>query len=336
VLPGTVARDADAAVAAAQEHGYPVALKAADPALVHKSDIGAVRLNLHDPHAVREAYHAIEAALGANPPVLVQTMASAPVELVAGVVHDPLFGSLVMLGLGGVHTELLGDRALQLLPVTDLDAARMWRSPRAAPLLTGYRGAPGVDTAAVEDLLLRLGRLAEDFPEIAELDLNPIAAGQRAPVGAAQRHRTLLPHGRRLGRAEAGHRQPRDQVRIRRIGKADDIDDGPHAGQRGERVVQRRAACDRHLPVVGIDAPVTADPVDPQLRDVVTEPPAPRLAVDDRRRPRCRHRGARERSSCRQFAEDPRAPDELYCGHGYLQSLLRPLSAALGVRRQGR
>ena len=78
-------------------------------------------------------------------------------ELVAGVVHDPLFGSLVMVGLGGVHTDLLGDRAFRLVPMTDLDAGRMWRSLRAAPLLTGYRGAPPVDTAAVEDLLLRLG-----------------------------------------------------------------------------------------------------------------------------------------------------------------------------------
>jgi acyl-CoA synthetase (NDP forming) len=79
-----------------------------------------------------------------------------------------------MLGLGGVHTEIFADRALRLLPVTDTDAARMWRSLRAAPLLTGYRGQPAVDTAAVEDLVIRLGRLAEDLPELAELDLNPV------------------------------------------------------------------------------------------------------------------------------------------------------------------
>jgi acyl-CoA synthetase (NDP forming)/GNAT superfamily N-acetyltransferase len=177
VLDGAVVSTVDDAVAAAERLGYPAVLKAADPNLVHKSDVGGVRLGLPDAAAVRAAYQAIEAALGPAPSILVQPMASHPVELVAGVVHDPLFGSLVMLGLGGVHTDLFGDRALRLLPVTDLDAGRMWRSLRSAPLLTGYRGAPAVNTAAVEDLLLRLGRLAEDLPEVAELDLNPVAAG---------------------------------------------------------------------------------------------------------------------------------------------------------------
>jgi acyl-CoA synthetase (NDP forming) len=109
-------------------------------------------------------------------------MARGTVELVAGVVHDPLFGSLVMAGLGGVHTDLFGDRALRLVPLTDLDAGRMWRSLRAAPLLTGFRGAPPVDTGAVEDLLLRIGQLAEDLPEIAELDLNPVLVGPHGVV----------------------------------------------------------------------------------------------------------------------------------------------------------
>ena len=155
-----------------------MAVKAADERLVHKSDVGAVKLGLADADAVRAAYHAIADATGAPAPaVVVQPMVQPGVELVAGIVHDPLFGSLVMLGLGGVHTDVLGDRAFRLLPVTDVDAAGMWRSLRAAPLLTGYRGAPAVDTAALEDLLLRLGRLAEDLPEVAELDLNPVLAG---------------------------------------------------------------------------------------------------------------------------------------------------------------
>jgi len=98
------------------------------------------------------------------------------VELVVGAVHDPLFGSLVMLGLGGVHTDLLDDRTFRLLPVTDRDASRMWRSLRGAPLLTGYRGSAPVDTDRLEDLLSRVGRMADDLPEVAELDLNPVLA----------------------------------------------------------------------------------------------------------------------------------------------------------------
>jgi acyl-CoA synthetase (NDP forming) len=166
------------AVDCAGELGYPVAVKAADERLVHKSDIGAVKLNLPDAEAVRAAYRAIADATGdVAPPVVVQPMARPGLELVAGIVHDQLFGSLVMVGLGGVHTDVLGDRAFRLLPVTDVDAAGMWRSLRAARLLTGYRGAPTVNAAALEDLLLRLGRLAEDLPEVAELDLNPVLAG---------------------------------------------------------------------------------------------------------------------------------------------------------------
>jgi acyl-CoA synthetase (NDP forming)/L-amino acid N-acyltransferase YncA len=172
------AETADEAVAAAQMLGYPVVVKADVPDLVHKTDIGAVRIGLLDGEAVRHAYKQIAAALDiAQPQVLVQPMARGHVELAAGIVHDPLFGSLVMLGLGGVHTDLLADRAFRLTPMTDLDGKRMWRSLRAARLLTGYRGAPGVDTAAVEDLVHRLGRLAEDLPEVAELDLNPVIAG---------------------------------------------------------------------------------------------------------------------------------------------------------------
>jgi acyl-CoA synthetase (NDP forming)/GNAT superfamily N-acetyltransferase len=175
VVPTRTVRGAEEAVAAAVRLGYPVALKAADPDLVHKSDIGAVKLRLADAHSVTTAYAAIAHATGQEQPlVLVQPMASGQVELVAGIVHDRLFGSLVMLGLGGVHTDLFGDRAFALVPMTDADASRMWRSLRAAPLLTGYRGSVPVSIGAVEDLVLRLGRLAEDVPEVAELDLNPV------------------------------------------------------------------------------------------------------------------------------------------------------------------
>jgi len=173
VAPTLVASSEMAAITAAEELGYPVVMKTAKAELVHKSDVGGVRLGLSDAAGVRAAYHEIEMAIS-DPRVLVQKHAPDGVELVAGVAHDPLFGSLVMCGLGGVHTELFGDRSLRLPPVSDRDATAMWAGLRSAPLLTGYRGTAAVDTRAVEDLLQRLGRLAEDLPEVAELDLNPV------------------------------------------------------------------------------------------------------------------------------------------------------------------
>ncbi|GIJ48097.1 GNAT family N-acetyltransferase [Virgisporangium aliadipatigenens] len=196
VVTTRLARDSASAVAVAEEIGYPAVLKAAAPELVHKSDVGGVRLDLRDAHAVREAYDAVAAALGVpEPPVVLQRMAPAGTELVVGIVHDPLFGSLVMLGLGGVHTDLLADRTFRLLPVTDVDAAAMWRTLRGAALLTGYRGAPPVDTAALEEVLCRIGRLAEELPEVAELDLNPVLAGPGGVLAVDVKLRLAAAHG---------------------------------------------------------------------------------------------------------------------------------------------
>jgi acyl-CoA synthetase (NDP forming)/GNAT superfamily N-acetyltransferase len=157
--------------------GFPIAMKATRPGLVHKGELGGVQLGLSDESAVRRAYLAIAGSLDeANPQVALQRMVPTGVELVVGVAHDPLFGSLVMVGLGGVHTDLLGDRSFRSLPLTDRNAAAMWRELRAAPLLTGYRGTPAMDTDALEKLLLRVAQLADDFPEVSELDLNPVVA----------------------------------------------------------------------------------------------------------------------------------------------------------------
>ena len=94
--------------------------------------------------------------------------------MIVGVTQDPLFGPLLLFGLGGVTAELLADRALRILPVTDEDAHELVRSLRTSPLLFGYRGSPPLDVAALEDLILRVARLAQDVPEITEMDLNPI------------------------------------------------------------------------------------------------------------------------------------------------------------------
>jgi acyl-CoA synthetase (NDP forming) len=183
MTPTRTAADESDCATAAEELGYPVAVKAAVPSLVHKTDLGAVILGLESAVEVRDAYRAIARAVDlASPPVVVQRMVSDGAELAAGIVHDPLFGSLVSLGAGGTTTDLWDDHAFRLPPVTDADAAAMWRSLKVAPLLTGFRGTPPRDTAALEDVIQRLSRLAEDVPEITELDLNPLMA---SPSGVA-------------------------------------------------------------------------------------------------------------------------------------------------------
>lgn len=166
-----------AAVQAAAELGGQVVLKADVPGLVHKSDAGGVHLGLGTEQDVRRAYQALAGAFGPDlRQVLVQPMISGGVEVLIGVAQEPVFGPLVVFGLGGVATDILGDHTARLTPLTDQDAAEMIRDVRAAPLLFGHRGTPAADVAALADTLLRVSRLADDLPEIAELDLNPVIA----------------------------------------------------------------------------------------------------------------------------------------------------------------
>ncbi len=172
-----MAADSGAAARAAAELGCPVVIKADVPGLLHKSDAGAVRLDLRTPEDARRAFEDLAGKLaGQLTGVLVQPMITGGVEVIIGVVQEPVFGPLVVFGLGGVATEVLGDHSARLAPLTGADADAMIRSIRAAPLLTGHRGAPAADLAALSDALLRVSRLADDLPEIAELDLNPVIA----------------------------------------------------------------------------------------------------------------------------------------------------------------
>jgi acyl-CoA synthetase (NDP forming)/GNAT superfamily N-acetyltransferase len=209
-LLGTrMATTAEEAVAAADTVGYPVVLKSTAPWLRHRTDLGGVRLDLADAAAVRAAFDAIPS----GDPVIVQEMAAPGVATVVEVVDDPSFGALVSFGLGGVATELLGDRAYRTLPLTDLDAAELVRAPRAWPLLDGWRGAERVDVAALEDLLLRVGRLADDLPEVLGLTLSPVIVGPAEPWHGG---RSLVVAGGtvRIGpptaRVEPGPRRMRD------------------------------------------------------------------------------------------------------------------------------
>ncbi len=191
----TVASPAQAREAAACA-GLPVALKAAGPDLVHKSDVGGVRLDLRSEVDVEDAYSDMASRLGDRMTgAVVQQMARPGVETIVGVVQDPLFGPLVMFGLGGVATELLGDRAFRILPLTDLDAADLVRSLRASPLLFGYRGSPPVDVTSLEQVLQRVARVAARVAEIAELDINPVIVSDAGAVAVDCRVRVarLLP-----------------------------------------------------------------------------------------------------------------------------------------------
>ncbi len=180
-----VVADADQAVVVANELGSPVALKAIAHGLVHKTDVGGVRLGLDGADAVRAAAAEIEQAVRVAghrlDGLVVQPMAPTGVELIVGVVHDHSFGPVLACGAGGTAAELVSDVAVRITPVTDVQARDMVRSRRTFPLLDGYRGAPRCDLAAIEDVLLRVSAMVEAHPEIVELDCNPLIAG---PDGA--------------------------------------------------------------------------------------------------------------------------------------------------------
>jgi acyl-CoA synthetase (NDP forming)/GNAT superfamily N-acetyltransferase len=175
VMPFRTVSGAAAAVAAAEDLGYPVALKAVGEHWRHRTDMVGVRLDLATADGVRRAHADITRLTGQNE-VYVQRMAPTGVSCLLEIVDDPSFGSLLSFGLAGMATELLGDRAFRVVPVSDQDAAALVRAPRAAPVLAGYRGAEPVDLAALEDLVLRVGRIAEDLPEVRSLGLDPVLA----------------------------------------------------------------------------------------------------------------------------------------------------------------
>ena len=167
----------DAVGAFAAGGGVPVVLKADVPGLVHKTGAGGVELDLRTEADVRAAYRRLAGLFGDKlQAVLVQPMIGDGTEMIVGVADDHLFGPLVVFGLGGVATEVLADHAALLTPLTDIDADTLIRSIKAAPLLLGYRGNPPADLEALRDLLLRVSRLADDLPEITDIDLNPVIA----------------------------------------------------------------------------------------------------------------------------------------------------------------
>lgn len=181
LCPGGVANSAEEAAALARQLGFPVAVKVASRRLIHKTDIGGVSLNLTDEQAVRQACLAMRQRLTPQQQetlegFLVQPMISGGTEVMVGLTRDAIFGPLLAFGLGGIHVEVLGDVSFGVPPLSDADAADLVRSIRGHRLFEGYRGHPPADLPALENLLLRVSRLAEEVPEIREMDLNPLMA----------------------------------------------------------------------------------------------------------------------------------------------------------------
>ena len=210
------AGDADAAVEAAAGLGGHVVIKADVPGLLHKTAAGAVELDLHGADEVRAAMSRLQARFaGRMSGVLVEPMITGGIETIVGVVQEPVFGPVVVFGLGGVAADVLGDHVARLAPLTGADADDLIHSIRAAPALLGQPGRPTADIGAVHDTLLRVSRLADDLPQVAELDLNPVIARPDGVIAVDARvrvtgHHLADPFLRELpsGSRTAGGRSP--------------------------------------------------------------------------------------------------------------------------------
>jgi len=175
-----VARTASKAAALAAKIGFPVVVKLDSPTISHKTEVGGVILDLRTEGEVIKAFNTIKSRLAKigredeMAGVTIQRMVKTGVEAIVGVTQDPVFGPLIMFGLGGIHAELLKDVALRLHPLTELDARELVSSIKMAKLFEGFRGSSPSDKEALQDLLLRLSAMVEDIPQIAELDFNPV------------------------------------------------------------------------------------------------------------------------------------------------------------------
>jgi acyl-CoA synthetase (NDP forming) len=181
LVPGVLATDEAGAAAAAGDVGYPVVLKIISPAWLHKSDWGGVRLNVATEAELQEVYRDLVARFRQRTPgsaldgILVQKQING-IELLFGLKRDPQFGPVLVTGAGGIYTEVLKDVARALAPVTSDQAAQMLQSLKIFPILKGARGQTGVHLPALADTLVKLSQVDIDYPEIQELDLNPVIA----------------------------------------------------------------------------------------------------------------------------------------------------------------
>jgi acyl-CoA synthetase (NDP forming) len=177
-----LARTKEEAVSVSDRMGYPVVLKIASHEITHKSDAGGVKLGVLTSEEVGKAYDEILASVGRKHPtaaiegVTVQRAARPGVEVIMGMFKDAQFGQVLMFGLGGIWVEVLKDVSFRIVPLTQKDAASLIREIKGYPLLEGRRGREGADVSILEEALLGLSAFVEKYPEIKELDLNPIFA----------------------------------------------------------------------------------------------------------------------------------------------------------------
>jgi len=176
VVPSRRVTTTDQAVQFAEARGWPVALKVDSEEILHKTDVGGVKLDLRNPDEVATAVAEVTTSVGDHPAFRVQPMVQDGCETIVGVTLDPVFGHVVMFGLGGIAVEVLGDVRFEMLPMTPDKARRMVDGIRGVQLLKGFRGRPPVDIDQLIDVLVRVGRLVADHPRIEEIDLNPFIA----------------------------------------------------------------------------------------------------------------------------------------------------------------
>ena len=184
VPDGHVATNSQEAFETAERIGYPVAMKIVSPDILHKSDLGGVKVNLGSPNAVRDAFDLMMVRISRLAPkadlqgVYVEKMASPGLEVILGVSRDPHFGPMLMFGLGGIFVEVMKDVTFHLAPITAEEALQMLENTKSYALLKGARGRSGVDIQAIATSLQRISQLVTDFPQIAELDINPFIVGR--------------------------------------------------------------------------------------------------------------------------------------------------------------
>jgi acetyltransferase len=201
---GYLATSSSEAIEAAERIGFPVAMKIVSPDIVHKTDMGGVRLDVANNGAVRDAFDLMTMRIGQRAPdariegVYVEKMMDRGLEIIIGMNRDPQFGPMLMFGLGGIFVEVMKDVTFHLAPITADEAIQMLKSTRSYEILQGKRGQQGVDLEAIASGLQRISQLATDFPQIAELDINPYIVGEigTEPVVADARI-TLREIGRR-------------------------------------------------------------------------------------------------------------------------------------------